>query len=381
MRRLSLLCAAVVLLAGCASDAPTAARPSTSTSPSSAVASPSASPIPADAVTVALPTVGDVARATASDGWPVYVVGRADGTAEAFGAIATVGPDRVGDEVGWCHAIQLFEATTPGRRYDDHGRSTFGGGGLVRYAADVVSGTVVIGARGDQVTEAGPATTSPPCARRALLTPDYPVDVPLTAAAAGASRPVRIAGVLVIAEGQPARICAKEQAKECGDPVGLPLAVPLEAERQGRSRVTVARTLWVTVKDGAAADVAYGSVAPPDDDVSEAVQFGYLTKVEGDWIYFDRAEILLGDAAAAAAKVDGVTLPGEGEHYLRNVSHRLRRYRIDPDTSVGIGEFSGEGRAALPALRKRAGQHFSLTLITRNGKLLNAFEELCGDGG
>ena len=383
MRRLPLLLCSV-LLAGCVSDAPTATPPPSATSappsaPPSAVASPSRSALPADAVTVAVPAGGEVRRATAADGWPVFVVGRAGGTAEAFGAIATVGADRVGDEVGWCHANHLFEATTPGRRYDDHGRSTFGGAGLVRYAAEVVGGSVVIGARGEQVTEPGSATTSPPCARRALLTPDYPAEVPLNAATG--TKPVRVTGVLVITEGSPARICAKARADECFGQTGLPLAASLDAERLGRSRVTVARTFWLTVKGGAAVDVAYGSVPPPDDDVSEDVQWGYLTKVEGDWIYFDRAEILLGEAAVAAARLDGVPLPEGGDHYLRNVSSRLRRYRIDPDTQVSIGEFGGKGRAALPALRRRAGKEFSLTLTTRNGKLLTASEELCGDGG
>ena len=312
----------------------------------------------------------------APDGWPVFVVGRGEGEVEVFGAVAEVGPGRLGDEVGWCHVSGMFEATTRDRRYDANGRSVSGQGGLVRYDAEVVGGVVAVGARGDTVTGASPSEPGLPCNRRALLSPEYEPSLPVSGARV-ATQPVRVDGVLRL--GSESLLCPA--SGECTPATGLSLADPLQAELGSRLSATVARTFWVTSRDGVVTRIAYGDVPRADDDTSEEHQFGYVAKVEGDWLYFDRAEILLGDAAVAAAKEDGKPVPAAGEHYLRNRNPRLRRYRVEDASSFSLGSFSGTGRAALPALRSLIGDEYgSLTLITRNGKLLRAYQELCGEG-
>ncbi len=368
MKRVLLALLASGVVAGCGAES--AAPPATPSSTDAATPSAAAS---ADPLAVAVPGPGRVHRGFAPDGWPVFVVGLRDGTVDVFGAIAYTGPDRLGDEVGWCHYNNMFEATSRGRRYDITGRSATGIGGLVRYAASVADGAVHIGARGEPVT--GKAATVPPvpCTPRALLRPDYPAPVTLTAVRSATAKPVRVTGVLT--------------SGEAGD--GTKDLVPPDAEKSTlRVKVAqsltgepgkLARTFWVVTRDGKVEDIAISSVPPPDQDVSESYQFGYLVRVEGDWIYFDRAEVLLGEAAVAAAKEDGKPAPEEGMHYYRNRNTRLRRYRVERATRVLLGEAAEEdGVSALPRIRRAAGKEFSVDLTTRNGKLLMISSGGCG---
>ena len=75
---------------------------------------------------------------------------------------------------------------------------------------------------------------------------------------------------------------------------------------------------------------------PTDPVLEDGVHFGYVTEVViGDataTATFDLAQLLTGDAAAAAAEEDGAEFLGD--FYLRNVNPQLRSLPVDPQAEV-----------------------------------------------
>jgi hypothetical protein len=65
---------------------------------------------------------------------------------------------------------------------------------------------------------------------------------------------------------------------------------------------------------------------------------------------------------------------------MKNADDRAVAYLVDENTVVGMPDYSGTGLAVLPALRRRASTDLTMTITTRNGRLVSIYEEACGDG-
>jgi hypothetical protein len=168
-----------------------------------------------------VPPVGQTAPALLSDGHPVFVVHREDGSIVVVDAFSTHVPFGIGTLVGWCPSSRTFEDPFHGSKWNELGDYLLGPApsGLITYESTPIPGDpprVRVGdpippqPRGDDhgVTPQGPfcETTAEMVLPRV---PSQVADSPASVVAAAPEGWVAVKAVLLMVEGEGPRLCAE----------------------------------------------------------------------------------------------------------------------------------------------------------------------------
>ncbi len=169
---------------------------------------------------LAVPPVGQTAPALLSDGHPVFVVHREDGSIGVVDATSTHVPFGIGTLVGWCPSSRTFEDPFHGSKWNELGDYLLGPApsGLITYESTPIPGDpprVRVGdpippqPRGDDhgVTPQGSFCES----TAEMVLPKVPsqvADSPASVVAAAPDGWVALKAVLLTVEGEGPRLCA-----------------------------------------------------------------------------------------------------------------------------------------------------------------------------